>query len=68
MTRLYVCPGMYVVENSPWVMDNWIHDGQDNYHTWDVRAFANMVQTLKAYHVEYYAARLSFVPSHIVSI
>ena len=65
--RLYVCPGMYVVESLPWMpSDIWIHDGNGAHHTDDVHAFANMVQALKHHAIPYYAARLSFVPSHIV--
>lgn len=67
--RLYVCPGMYVVEGlpMPWVPGRaWVMDGRGNYHTDDVHAFASIVKQLKRLHVEYCAARLSFVPSHIV--
>ena len=69
MTRLYVCPGLYVIEDLPlpyYPGSPWVRDGYGAFHTDDVRAFANLVQGLKHEHIEYCAARLSFVPSHIV--
>lgn len=69
MISLYVCPGMYVVENLPlpWYLAKpWARDDHGRFHTDDVRLFASLVKALKREHVEYHAARLSFVPSHIV--
>jgi hypothetical protein len=60
---------MYVMEDlpMPWVPGKaWVMDGHGNYHTDDVHVFASMVKQLKQLHIDYYAARLSFVPSHIV--
>ena len=69
VTRLYVCPGLYVMEDlpMPWVPGkSWIMDEHGNYHTDDVHVFASMVKQLKQFHIQYTVARLSFVPSHIV--
>ena len=66
---LYVCPGMYVVENCPWIMPKgWVSDGGRNYHTDSIDPFISLVHFLKVWAIPYTARRLSFVPSHIVSI